>query len=451
MSHRLAQQLTEWDKQHYLHPTTSPKNHAEQGPKLIFSDGTGIYVNDIHGNQYIDGISMLWNVNLGHGQKELAESAREQMAKLAYSSSFVGYSNEPAIRLAEKLASLAPGDLNTVFYTSGGSESNDTALKLARFYWQLKGQPKKTKIIALERSYHGVTVAAQTATDVPAFHQFSGLKISGVLHAKPHRLACERGESHASNDCGCIRNLIEREGADTIAAVILEPVQGAGGVYLPPEGYLKAVRKLCDEHNILMIADEVICGFGRTGEMFGVDNWGVVPDLMSIAKGITSGYVPLGGVLIRQHIRDTFVQYEDAIAHGFTYSGHPTACAVGLKNIEILERDNIIDHVRNMEQELKKGISYLQDRHSIVHKTRAIGLLAGFELYADRDSETPFAPEVKASLNFVEECFKRRLILRALRANEGYNIVALSPPLTIRKEEIAEMIEIMDDALLAMK
>lgn len=446
-----AEQLAEWDKKHFLHPTTVPKAHVEQGPKLIFSEGNGIYVNDINGDAYIDGISMLWNVNLGHGQTELAEAAKEQMARLAFSSSFVSYSNEPAIRLAEKLASLAPGDLNAVFYTSGGSESNDTAFKLARFYWRLKGQPEKTKIIALERSYHGVTIAAQTATYVPAFHQFSGSKVPGVLHAKPHLTNCELGDKSDPNYEGCIRDIVEKEGADTIAAVILEPVQGSGGVYIPPEGYLQAVRKLCDEYNILFIADEVICGFGRTGKMFGVENWDVVPDLMTIAKGITSGYSQLGGVLIKQSIRDTLVEYEDVLAHGFTYSGHPTACAVGLKNIEIIERDNIVENAKKMEQELKKGFNYLEDKHSIVTKTRAIGLLAGFELYADRDSETPFDPSVKAGLTVVEECFKRKLILRALRANEGYNIIAVSPPLTINKEEIEKMINIIDDSITAFK
>lgn len=446
-----AEQLAEWDKKHFLHPTTVPKAHVEQGPKLIFSEGNGIYVNDINGDAYLDGISMLWNVNLGHGQTELAEAAKEQMARLAFSSSFVSYSNEPAIRLAEKLASLAPGDLNAVFYTSGGSESNDTAFKFARFYWRLKGQPEKTKIIALERSYHGVTIAAQTATYVPAFHQFSGSKVPGVFHAKPHLTNCELGDKSDPNYEGCIRAIVEKEGADTIAAVILEPVQGSGGVYIPPEGYLEAVRKLCDEYNILLIADEVICGFGRTGKMFGVENWNVVPDLMTIAKGITSGYSQLGGVLIKQSIRDTLVEYDDVLAHGFTYSGHPTACAVGLKNIEIIERDHIVENVKEMEQELKKGFNYLEDKHSIVTKTRAIGLLAGFELYADRDSETPFDPSVKAGLTVVEECFKRKLILRALRANEGYNIIAVSPPLTINKEEIEKMIDIIDEAITAFK
>ncbi|MDQ0337806.1 putrescine aminotransferase [Caldalkalibacillus uzonensis] len=447
----IYQELVEWDKKYFLHPTTVPKTHVEQGPKLIFSEGNGIYVTDIRGESYIDGISMLWNVNLGHGQKELAEAAKEQMSKLAFSSSFVSYSNEPAIRLAEKLVSLSPGDLNAVFYTSGGSESNDTAFKLARFYWQLKGKPEKTKIIALERSYHGVTIAAQTATNVPAFHEFSGSQISGVFHAKPHLTHCELGERSDPNYEGCIRYIVEKEGADTIAAVILEPVQGSGGVYIPPEGYLQAVCKLCDEYNILFIADEVICGFGRTGTMFGVEHWGVVPDLMTFAKGVTSGYAQLGGVLIKQSIRDTLVEYDDVLAHGFTYSGHSTACAVGLKNIEILEREQIVQNVKNMEQELKKGLKYLEDKHTIVAKSRVIGLLAGFELFADRDSETPFDPTVKAAVKVVEECFNRKLILRALRANEGHNIIAISPPLTINKDEIETMIQIIDDSIAACK
>lgn len=450
MTNNTVQQLVEWDKKYFLHPTTVPKKHVEKGPRLIFAEGNGIYVKDINGDRYIDGISMLWNVNLGHGQKELAETAKEQMAKLAYSSSFVSYSNEPAIRLAEKLASMAPGDLNAVFFTSGGSESNDTAIKLARFYWKLKGQPQKTKIIALERSYHGVTIGAQTATFVPAFHAFSGSKVPGILHAKPHLTNCELGDKSDPNYEGCIRDVIEKEGADTVAAVILEPVQGAGGVHIPPEGYLQAVRKLCDEYNVLFIADEVICGFGRTGKMFGVENWDVVPDLMTIAKGITSGYSQLGGVLIKQSIRDTLVEYDDVLAHGFTYSGHPTACAVGLKNIEIIERDRLVENAKNRESELKAGLKYLEDKHPVVTKTRAIGLLAGFELSADRDSGTPFDPSVEAEVKLVDECFKRHLILRLL-GNEVSNVIAISPPLVINKEEIEEIVNILDDALTAFE
>ncbi|WP_079526302.1 aminotransferase family protein [Halobacillus hunanensis] len=440
-------ELEELDKRHYLHPTTIPKVHAEQGPKLTFSEGEGIYVRDLNGETYIDGLSMLWNVNLGHGQQELAEVAKEQMTKLAFSSSFAGYSNEPAVRLAEKLAALAPGDLNSVFYTSGGSESNDTAFKLSRFYWSMKGKPEKKKIISIKNGYHGVTIAAQTATAIPLFHDFAGSNISDVFHANPHLVNCERGDKNDPHYESSIRGIVEKEGADTIAAVILEPVQGSGGVHVPPEGYLEAVRELCNEYGILMIADEVICGFGRTGKMFGVQNWGVIPDLMSVAKGISSGYSQLGAVLIKENIRDVLVQYDQVLAHGFTYSGHPTACAVAMKNIEIIERDQIVANTKNMEFELQAGFDFLKDKHPTVTKTRAVGLLAGIELYADRDRGIPFDPSVLPSAEVVEECFTRKLILRALSSNVGRNIVAIAPPLIINKQQIEDIITILDDSI----
>ncbi|WP_408009630.1 aspartate aminotransferase family protein [Pseudalkalibacillus sp. A8] len=439
--------LDELDKRHYLHPTTNPKLLVEDGPKLRFSKGEGIYVSDTNGSQYIDGLSMLWNVNIGHGNEELAEIAKEQMTKLAFSSSFAGFSNEPAVRLAEKLATMAPGDLNAVFYTSGGSESNDTAFKLSRFYWELKGLPQKRKIIALKQSYHGVTIGAQTATAIPAFHTFSKSGMTEVYHAKPHLTNCELGDKSDPNYEGCIRDVIDKEGADTIAAVILEPVQGSGGVHVPPDGYIEAVRKLCNEFNVLFIADEVICGFGRTGEMFGVDNWGVIPDLMCVAKGISSGYSQLGAVLLKDEIRNTLVQYDDVLAHGFTYSGHPTACAVALKNIEILQRDNIVANAKNMEYELKAGFDYLKERHPSVTNTRALGLLAGFELYADRDKEVPFDPALLPATEVTEECFNRKLILRPLVSKVGRNIVAIAPPLIINQQQVQDIINILDESI----
>lgn len=441
--------LVELDKKHFLHPTTIPKKHAEQGPKIIFSEGNGIYVKDVYGDTYIDGVSMLWNVNLGHGQQELAEAAKQQMSKLAYNSNFISYSNEPAIRLAEKLVSIAPGDLRSVFYTSGGSESNDTAFKLSRFYWELKGQPKKRKIIALENGYHGVTIAAQTATSIPNFHNFTNSAIAEIFHAKSHLTNCEKGDKKDPNYKGCIRDIVEREGAETIAAIILEPVQGSGGVHIPPPGYIQAVRDLCDEFEILFIADEVICGFGRTGKMFGLDNWDVVPDLLCFAKGVSSGYSQLGGVLIREAIHNTITQYEGLLSHGFTYSGHPTSCAVALKNIEILERDNLVNHAKNMELELKQGFEYLKKNHRIVTKDRAIGLLSAIELYEDPDTGKPFDLSVQAASKVGEECFKRKLLIRPIRVAEGANIIAIAPPLVITKEEVEEIINRLDDSLTA--
>nr|WP_091587108.1 aspartate aminotransferase family protein [Alteribacillus bidgolensis] len=438
------------DKKHVIHPTTNPYLHAKQGPKAVFAKGSGVNVIDAEGRSFMDGVSMLWNVNTGHGQKELAAAAYEQMAEIAYGSQFYGFTNKPAAQLAEKLAALAPGSLDSVFFTSGGSESNDTAFKLARFYWQQHGYSQKNKIISLQRGYHGVTVSAQRATGIDAFRNFSGSKDPDILNAKAHLTECELGDRSHPDYKGCIRSIIEKEGADRVAAVILEPVQGAGGVHLPPEGYVEAVRALCDEHNVLMIADEVICGFGRTGEMFGMNHWNVTPDLMCIAKGITSGYAQLGGVLISEKVNKVIVQYDNVLAHGFTYSGHPTACAVGLKNIEIIERDGLVARAKEMGDELKKGLQYLQDKHRCVAKPRNLGLLAGFDLMKDPEASLPFHDSVKAANTLVEECFDRNLIIRPFDFEEGMNIVAIAPPLVITKQEMENMITIIDEALTAV-
>lgn len=443
------EELVNIDKKHFLHPSTNPKVHAENGPPIIFTEGNGIFVKDVHGDTYMDAMSMLWNVNLGHGVKELAEVGKEQIGKLAYASAFKGFSNEPAIELSKKLADIAPGDLNAVFYTSGGSESNDTAIKLSRYYWGIKGKPEKIKIIALNNAYHGVTVAAQTATGIPAFHDFARSNIEHVHHAKAHLTNCENGDKNDPDYAQSIRGVIEREGADTVAAVLLEPVQGAGGVHIPPEGYLQAVRKLCDEHNILFIADEVICGFGRTGTMFGVENWDVVPDLMSIAKGISSGYAQLGGVLINDEVKQTLDGLDANLSHGFTYSGHASACAIGLKNIEIMERDGVVENAKKMEAVLKDGLAYLEDKHSIVTNSRAIGLLAAIEIYEDRDTGKLFDPKKLPATTLVDEFFANKLILRALGSNN--EIIAIAPPLTITKEEVEKMIAIMDESITSFR
>src|SRR5699024_3954726 len=239
--------------------------------------------------------------------------------KIAYSSAFKGFTAEPTAKLAGKIAELAPGDLNAVFFTSGGSESNDTNMKLARFYWGLKGKPKKQNFIALDKAYHGVTVASQTATGIPAFHEFANFNVEGIHRAESHLTACEQGDTSHPDFEKSIRGIIEKEGADSIAGVILEPVQGAGGVNLPPEGYIKAVRDLCDEYNILMIADEVICGFGRTVEMFGVNHWGVVPDIMSVAKDISSVYPQLCVASVNEEIKHTIQVYDALLALNSSY------------------------------------------------------------------------------------------------------------------------------------
>ncbi|RFU70446.1 aspartate aminotransferase family protein [Peribacillus saganii] len=443
--------LNELDRKHYLHPTSSLKQHQESGPKRIFTEGKGIYLTDVNGNQYIDALASLWNVNIGHGRKELGEAASQQMGKLAYSSSFNNLSHETVIQLSEKLASMTPGDLNVFFYTSGGSESNDTAFKLVRHYWKMKGQPEKKKIIGLERAYHGITMGATSATGIPQFHNMTTSISPDFLHAAAHKTNCELGDKSDPDYFRSIRGIIEKESPETIAAIIVEPIQGAGGVIISPDGYLEAVRKLCDQYGILMIADEVICGFGRTGKMFGVDNWNVVPDIMCMAKGITSGYIPLGAVAMTERLRDNLAAVSnDVLFHGFTYSGHPTACAVALKNIEILERENLADNSRQMGPELLKGLKFLEDKHTIVTKSRVKGLLGAFELFEDREQGIPFNPEKMAAPKLVEECLSRGLIVRAVTFG-GTNIIALSPPLIITKEEIEKITLILSEAIQAVK
>ncbi|MDQ0273254.1 aminotransferase family protein [Cytobacillus purgationiresistens] len=450
-SEKQISQLFELDKKHYLHPTTPIKQHQVNGPKFIFTEGKGVYLTDVYGDKYLDALASLWNVNIGHGRKEIAEAAYQQMSKLAYSSSFSNLSHDMVIKLSEKLSTLTPGDLNVFFYTSGGSESNDTAFKLVRHYWKLKGEPQKRKIIALDRAYHGITVGATSATGIPQFHDMAASLAPDFLHAAAHQTNCEQGDTTDPNYERSIRGLIESEGAETVAAVILEPIQGAGGIIISPDGYLEAVRRLCDEYGILLIADEVICGFGRTGKMFGVDNWEVVPDIMTLAKGITSGYIQLGAVAISERLRDELaIVSNDMLFHGFTYSGHPTACAVALKNIEIIENEKIVQHAKDMEAELFKGMCYLETKHDIVTKSRAKGLLGAFELYADKENRLPFEPAAMAAQKLVEECFKRKLIIRSITYN-GTNIIAMSPPLIITKEEIETIISILSESISAVE
>lgn len=426
----IKQNLVELDKKHFLHPTSNIKQHQENGPAIIFKKGEGIYVEDIDGKKYIEGMSSLWNVNVGYGRKELAEAAKKQMEELAFSSAFSTYSHEPVIKLAEKIAQLTPGDLNTVFFTSGGSESNDSAIKLARHYWTIQEKPEKRKIISRKKAYHGVALGATSATGIPEFWKVAGMSPE-FYHV----------ETMSSDE---LRNMIEKEGAETIAAFMAEPVVGAGGVVIPSEDYFKKVRKICDEYDILFIADEVITGFGRTGKMFGVDNWDVVPDMMSIAKGVSSGYIPLGGVVMSDKIKQTLTdKTEGTLFHGYTYSGHPVACEVALKNIEIIEKENLVGNAHQMGEELKEGFRQLEEELPVFSEGRTVGLLAAIEIYKDAEAGVRF--ESKVSPQVVAEATKRGLICRSVTYNDSDTIV-LAPPLIINKEQIKEMLNILKES-----
>lgn len=430
------QTLAELDKKHFLHPTSPIKQQQEQGPAFIFTEGKGIHLYDVTGKAVIDGMSSLWNVNVGHGREELGKVAMEQMSKLAFTSCFATFSNEPAIQLASKLSQIAPGDLSATFFTSGGSESNDTAYKLTRHYWILKGQAERKKIISRTKSYHGVAMGATSATGLKPFRDFTNSLAPDFCYVE-----------HFSSQS--LREVIEAEGPETIAAFIAEPVQGAGGVHVAPKDYFKEVRNICDEYGILLITDEVITGFGRTGKYFGIEHYDVTPDMMCFAKGVTSGYAQLGGVMLSERIHQELIELsEGTLLHGYTYSGHPMACAVALKNLEIIEQENLIENAELMGQELLKGFKWLQGNLKIVGEVRGLGLMGGIEIvkeqYTKEKFSTPIAPMI------VSEAAKRGLICRSVTF-DGQDTLVFAPPLTINKTEIDQMINILHDSLLAFE
>ncbi|MFB4168497.1 aspartate aminotransferase family protein [Virgibacillus sp. JSM 102003] len=437
--------LTELDKRHFIHPTSSIEQQQRDGAKVIMEKGDGIYLTDTNGNVYIDAMSSLWNVNIGHGREELAEVAAQKLKKLAFSSAFSTFSHEPAIKLAEKIASISPTGLNAVFFTSGGSESNDSAIKLVRHYWKIQGKPNRRKIIALKRGYHGVAAASTSVTGIPEFWGMAGHMMTDFTHAEtPYG-----GNSEMA--IASLRQVIVEEGPEHIAAFLAEPVQGAGGVLIPPADYFKEVRRLCDEYEILFIADEIITGFGRTGKMFGMENWGVTPDLMTFAKGVTSGYIPLGGVVVSDHIHNVLKEKsKGTLFHGFTYSGHPTAAAVALKNIEIIEQESLVENSREMGEKLLEEFQKIKERLEIVGDVRTIGLLGAVELVQNPATNKRFASDLKVAPRVIEALHDRGVICRPVTF-EGTDIICFAPPIIIDNEQINTLVEILHDSVLSVQ
>ena len=433
--------LADLDKKHFVHPTSSIQDLQKNGPKIIIEKGKGIYLIDVEGNRYVDAMSSLWNVNVGHGRKEIAKAVAEQMEKLAFSSAFTNFSHKPAILLAEKIASLAPDGMNSVFFTSGGSESNDTAIKLVRHYWKILGQPEKRKIISRRRAYHGVAAASTSATGIPEFWRMAGGKMQDYVHANsPY-------ESTTDEAIQSIRALIEQEGENTVAAFIAEPIQGAGGVIIPDGDYFKEIRKLCDEYNILFIADEIITGFARTGKMFAMEHWGVSPDLFTFAKGVTSGYVPLGGVVISDSFFEVFKEKsEGTLFHGFTYSGHPTAATAALKNIEIIEEEGLIENSFKQGRRLLEGFKLIKQKLNCVGDVRALGLLGAIELVQDQTTNERFPAELNVAGKVIEELYTRGVICRPV-TYENTDIICFAPPLIITEDEVDLLLEKVYEAI----
>src|SRR5580700_7755705 len=352
-------QLLESDRRYLVHPLHHPDDHRQP---LVVVEGEGAILRDAEGREYIDGLSGLWNVNVGHGRGELADAAAAQMRRIAFASAYIGATNEPAIRLAEKIVGHAYSNSAAVYFTTAGAESNESAFKFARYYWKVKDKPQKTKIISRIHAYHGVTMAAMSATGMPIFHKMFGPLVPGFIQVPPpYAYRWTGNEEPGIGAADAVEQAILTEGPDTVAAVIAEPVMGAGGVIVPPATYFPKLREICDRYDVLLIADEVITGFGRTGKWFALGHWGVEPDLVSFAKGVTSGYLPLGGIILSERVHGAILAapMDRRYMHAATYSGHPVCCAVGLRNVQIIEEENLVERSARMGTRLLAGLEEL--------------------------------------------------------------------------------------------
>jgi len=437
------------DVETLLHPTTNLVAHRSVGP-LVLERGEGVYVYDTAGKRYIEGLAGLWCTGLGYGNAELIETAREQMSRLSFSHLFGGRSHEPAIALAEKIKSMAPAPTSKVFFTNSGSEANDTQIKVAWYYNNALGRTKKKKIISRQRAYHGTTIAAASLTGLSVFHADFDLPMARVLHADcPHygkyAEPGETEEEYASRLARNLETLIEQEGPDTIAAFIAEPVMGAGGVLVPPKTYFEKVQAILSKHDIHFIADEVICGFARTGRWWGSETFGIAPTTVTMAKAITSAYVPMGAITISEPVYQGLLEEsgkQGVFAHGFTYSGHPLACAVALKTIEIYERIRIVEHVQRMAPIFQLRLQALAD-HPLVGEARGVGLIGAVELFKDKRTRQSFDAKLGVGGRAARFAEEEGLICRAV----GGDNVGVCPPLVIDGAEINAMFDMLGRAL----
>ena len=429
----------EWQalsRDHHLPPFTDYKALNAKGARII-TKAEGVYVWDSEGNKILDGMAGLWCVNVGYGREELVQAAANQMRELPFYNLFFQTAHPPAIELAKAISELAPDGMNHVFFTGSGSEANDTVLRMVRHYWATKGQPKKKVVIGRWNGYHGSTVAGVSLGGMKALHGQGDLPIPGIVHI-PQPYWYGEGGDMAPAEFGVwaaeqLEKKILEVGEENVAAFIAEPIQGAGGVIVPPETYWPKIREILAKYDILFIADEVICGFGRTGEWFGSQYYGNAPDLMSIAKGLTSGYIPMGGVIVRDEIVEVLNQGGE-FYHGFTYSGHPVAAAVALENIRILRDEKIVEKVR------AETAPYLQQRwqeladHPLVGEARGVGMVGALELVKNKKTRERFN-DLGVGMQCREHCFRNGLIMRAVG-----DTMIISPPLVITKDEIDELV-----------
>lgn len=436
---RTRSEWQELDKRHYLHPFTDHKDLAKHKSRII-TRAEGVYIYDADGNKILDGMAGLWCVNLGYGRDELVDAAARQMRELPYYNSFFQCAHPPAIELSKIITDVAPDNFNHVFYTGSGSESNDTVVRMVRRYWDLLDQPERHIIISRENAYHGSTMAGASLSGMKAMHGQGGLPIPGIVHIEqPYYFGSDHSLSEEEFGIATARKLEEKIlelGADKVAAFIGEPIQGAGGVVIPPASYWPEIQRICDEYGILLVTDEVITGFGRVGAWFGADYFGVKPDLMPFAKGVTSGYLPLGGVLVGDRVADVIIDKGGEFFHGYTYSGHPAACAVAIESLRLVKSEGIIERVRDdIGPYLQKAWSTLND-HPLVGEARMVGLMGAFEIVANKETRERFPEDMGVGTICRNFSVSNGLVMRAV----GDSMV-IAPPLVLSHAEADELIQ----------
>ena len=417
------------DRAHLIHPQ---HDRAACDAAHVWIKGEGAVLTDASGAQYLDGLAGLWNVIAGHGRTELADAAHEQMVTLGFASGYAGGSNRPAIELAERLAAFTYPSINRFFFTSGGAEANESAFKVARSFWKMRGKPGKTKVIARELGYHGVTLAAMSATGLSAYWPRFEPRVPGFIHIP-------------SLDANELERAILREGAETVAMFLAEPVQGVGGVIVPPADYFPRVREICDRYDVLLAADEVITGFGRTGRMFALEHWGVEPDLLQFAKGITSGYFPFGGVGISDEIAAALDSEPTPWMHAFTYSAHPVGCAVALRMLDILDREALVARAAAHGLHLLTHLRAELVDHPHVGGIRGLGLMCAVEFVQDRDTKAEFPAADKVGARINAEAQRRGLFSR-----NRADIYMLAPPYVITTKQLDRIVDILTESVCAV-
>jgi len=433
------------DRSHHLHPFTDYKQLAAQGSRII-TRADGIYIWDSEDNRILDAMAGLWCMNIGYGRKELADAAYQQMVELPYYNTFFKTATMPSVELSKVLAEITPVGLDHAFFASSGSEANDTIVRMVRHYWNLQGKPGKKTIISREYAYHGSTMASASLGGMPDMHAQSDLPLPGFEHVMPpywYAYGAEQSpEEFGVRAAKAVEDKILELGADNVAAFIGEPIQGAGGVLVPPETYWPEIQRICREHDILLIADEVICGFGRTGNWFGCDTLQITPDLMPLAKGLTSGYLPLSAVMVGERVAEALIEKGGEFAHGFTYSGHPVACAVALANIDIMKREAMVETVRDdTGPYLQTRLRELQD-HPLVGEVRGVGLIGAIEMVKNKETRELFEPVGRVGGICRDHCISNGLIMRAVR--DG---MVLSPPLVINRSQIDDLVDLFRKCL----